>query len=318
MSASTYHPWLHRLSVLTAILALLPIVVGALVTTLGAGMAFPDWPASDGHNMFAYPWLKSAGDKFVEHGHRLAGMLIGVCSIVLALVAWRCEARRWARVLACLVLLSVIAQGLIGGFRVLADERLAAMVHGTAAALVFTLITVVTAVTGRRWFESSQRPESVDVGHLQPFVLLTPLVILAQYILGGMLRHLGLALHEHVGFAVIAGLMITITCVMAVRTRVPAVRNAAWMLLGVAAVQILLGAASWATRFGIATLGYVAVQHSTLQITARTSHTVVGMLVLAAAVNLALRVLRHQSIIRGRLTATAPASRVMTMAGGGL
>ncbi len=86
MSSPTYQPWVFRLAVLTAGVALLPIVMGGLVTTLQAGMAFPDWPSSDGHGMLSYPWLKSTGDKFLEHGHRLAGMLIGCVSIVLAIV----------------------------------------------------------------------------------------------------------------------------------------------------------------------------------------------------------------------------------------
>ena len=48
-----YQPWLHRYAALTAATALLlPILMGALVTTLDAGMAFPDYPTSDGHNMF--------------------------------------------------------------------------------------------------------------------------------------------------------------------------------------------------------------------------------------------------------------------------
>ena len=75
MNQTAFHPWLHRLAVLTAVVALLPIVMGALVTTKDAGMAFRDWPSSDGHGMLAYPWLKSAGDKFLEHGHRLGGVL---------------------------------------------------------------------------------------------------------------------------------------------------------------------------------------------------------------------------------------------------
>lgn len=110
-----YHPWLHRLAVSTAILALLPIVVGALVTTKGAGMAFPDWPTSDGHGMFAYPWLKSAGDKFLEHGHRLAGIAIGIASIVLCGALASKESRTWVKTLGGIVLAGVIVQGLLGG-----------------------------------------------------------------------------------------------------------------------------------------------------------------------------------------------------------
>ncbi len=82
MRSSRYRPLLFGLAVATAATALLPIVVGALVTSHKAGMAFADWPTSDGQGMFAYPWLKSAGDKFIEHGHRLAGILIDRLSIV--------------------------------------------------------------------------------------------------------------------------------------------------------------------------------------------------------------------------------------------
>ena len=58
-----YRPLLHWTAVVTACLSLLPISVGALVTTLDAGMAFADWPSSDGQNMLLYPWLESIRDK---------------------------------------------------------------------------------------------------------------------------------------------------------------------------------------------------------------------------------------------------------------
>ncbi len=108
MSNVSYNPWLHRLAVMTACVALLPIVFGAMVTTADAGMAFSDWPSSDGYNMLMYPWLKSAGDQFVEHGHRLAGMLIGIFSIILCGAVCRCESRTWVKVVAVLILLGVI------------------------------------------------------------------------------------------------------------------------------------------------------------------------------------------------------------------
>src|SRR5580700_9325361 len=95
MRTDRYQPVLFWLAIATAGAALLPIVVGALVTTLDAGMAFRDWPTSDGQGMLTYPWLKSAGDKFVEHGHRLAGIVIGCVSIVFACSVWLFEPRRW-------------------------------------------------------------------------------------------------------------------------------------------------------------------------------------------------------------------------------
>src|SRR5258708_8649256 len=100
MSSNPATPWLHRLAVLTVSLALLPILMGALVTTKDAGMAFPDWPNSDGHNMLLYPWLKSAGERFLEHGHRLGGVFIGLVSIGLAGTAPRQEPPLLGRLLA--------------------------------------------------------------------------------------------------------------------------------------------------------------------------------------------------------------------------
>ena len=67
---------------------MLPITIGALVTTMNWGMAFLDLPFSDGLNMLLYPLLQAATHKFVEHGHRLAGMLIGRSSAAPILVAW--------------------------------------------------------------------------------------------------------------------------------------------------------------------------------------------------------------------------------------
>src|SRR5262245_45346498 len=134
MTSSEYHPWVHRVAGWTAVVALLPITVGALVTTLKAGMAFFDWPTSDGSHIFLYPFLNmmfTAFDKFIEHSHRLAGALIGLVSINLLVVVWSREPRRWVKLMAALVLLGVIVQGLLGGGRVRLDESVLALVHGS-------------------------------------------------------------------------------------------------------------------------------------------------------------------------------------------
>src|SRR5580658_1141564 len=127
MRSERYHAALFWLAIATAVTALLPIAVGSLVTTRGAGMAFPDWPTSDGQGMLSYPWLRSAGDKFIEHGHRLAGMLIGCVTIAFVAATWKLESLAWVRYCATIVLLAVIVQGILGGLRVLADDPRIAM-----------------------------------------------------------------------------------------------------------------------------------------------------------------------------------------------
>lgn len=294
--------WLHRYAVLTAAVALLPIGMGALVTTLGAGMAFLDWPTSDGQNMFLYPWLsdfRAYPDKFVEHGHRLAGSLIGLFSI--GLMAWtlRMESRTWVRRLAIGILCAVIGQGLLGGFRVIADAQTAALVHGLCASLIFSTIGLFALVTSRQWVEvgdsSRNKPTEISSG-LMRLAVLTPLAMLGQSAVGGFIRHFGSALHEHLGGAfLVTGLCIT-TVVACWRTRQTWLRSAAVGLIVVLLVQLSLGAGAWVTRFGYPPIGYVAVQQAPEQIVIRSLHTVAAMFALLASVQLTARVLRLRRV----------------------
>lgn len=84
---SGYDAWLHRFSLLTALTTLGLVGMGGLVTSIGVGMAVPDWPTSYGYNMFALPintWF--TGGIFHEHTHRLWASLVGV--MVVALTRW--------------------------------------------------------------------------------------------------------------------------------------------------------------------------------------------------------------------------------------
>jgi len=298
MRSPGYRPILHRLALLTAATALLPIVVGALVTTLDAGMAFRDWPTSDGYTLFAYPWLRSASDKFVEHGHRLAGIVIGCVSIVFAACTWILESRRWVRWCGVGVLLAVVAQGLLGGGRVLADERIIALFHGAFAAAVFAFMSSVALFLSRSWFEPPAVPTGTKTLALMLLASATPLVIVLQYSFGGLVRHLGTALYEHFGMAFVVVICVVATVVAAHRTRCSWLKRPADLMGCVVLCQILLGGAAWVTKFGLPSIGYVAVQRTALQTAVRTSHTVVGMLLLMSSVVLLLRVLRVESILR--------------------
>jgi len=302
MTPQAFNRWLYRYAVLTAAVALLPIGMGALVTTLGAGMAFLDWPTSDGQNMFLYPWLsdfRAHPDKFVEHGHRLAGSLIGLFSIGLVTWTLRVESRVWVRRLAFGILFAVIGQGLLGGFRVIADAQLAALFHGVCASLIFSAIGFFTLATSRRWIEISSNQcdqASVISSSLSKLAVVTPIAMLGQSVIGGFIRHFGGGLHEHLAGAIaITGLCIA-TVVACWRSRQTWLRSAALGLVAVLVAQLSLGAGAWVTRFGFPPAGYVAVQQAPEQIAIRSLHTVVAMFALLASVQVAGRVLRLRSI----------------------
>lgn len=295
------HPWLHRYAVATPVVALVTVIAGALVTSKNAGMAFRDWPTSDGQAMLSYPWLADFArdwDKFLEHGHRLAGILIGCWSIGLAVLLGRFERRRWLKAAGAGVLLAVIGQGVLGGFRVWLDQRGLAMVHALFAACVLSFMAIVATALSSNWRRAPELFLTAEVGLVKPLALLTLALLGFQYVLGGLIRHGGQGLYEHLTVGLAALAFILLNTVAAHRAGVTWIRRSGWLLLGVALLQVALGAAAWVYKYGFAPTGYVAVADSIGQVATRTAHTVVGILVLMTASVHATRVLRVDAVSR--------------------
>ena len=319
MISSTYNPWLHRFAVSTVCVAMITLVMGALVTSKNAGMAFRDWPTSDGQNMLTYPWLRDFAanwDKFLEHGHRLAGVLIGLWSIALAGLVYRFESRRWLKLAALGVLGGVVLQGVLGGFRVWFDERGLAMLHGAFAACVFSLMAVVATALGPRWNAAADRSQEPPDSTVKLLALMTVGLLAVQYLLGGMIRHQGTGLHEHLALGVVALLTVVLNTIVAHGSGTAWIKRSGWTLLAIVLVQIVLGGAAWVTKFGFGATGYVAVADSIQQITFRTAHTVVGIVVFMTAVVHAARVWRVAHLQQPRSVPTASPSMPLSPAGG--
>lgn len=280
------HPLVRRLAVVVCGVALLPIAMGALVTTLKAGMAFADWPSSDGQNMLLYPWLKdlSNPDKFTEHGHRLAGVLIGLVSMALVVVTWRVEPRPWVRRFSAVILAAVIGQGLLGGARVLLDRQVLAMLHSVTAAMFFSLCLIFLLTTGRTWQRlAAERDSRIGPGGLA-IVLAFPIVVLGQYLLGGAFRHLHTMLDEHIAGAVLVTIVGAAAVVTLGRSESRTLRRSAGLIATALLIQLVLGLCAYFTRLGLPSLGFVATSESTSQVIACSLHTVGGIVLLGSAV----------------------------------
>src|SRR3954470_984375 len=192
MQNRLYSPTLHRIALATAIATFPLIFMGGLVTSHGAGMSVPDWPNSYGYNMFLFPASQWRGGILYEHTHRLMGTVVGMLSILLTVVAWRTEPRRWARWLATGVLGAVIFQGVLGGLRVVLVKLDLAIVHACVAQAFFCLAALVTVVTSRWWMEPQDRALPRDVVHGEQLIracLLAFVAIYAQLIVGATMRH---------------------------------------------------------------------------------------------------------------------------------
>src|SRR5581483_12442942 len=92
-----------------------------------AALAVPDWPTTFGYNMFLYPWSQMVGGIFYEHSHRLLGSLVGLLTLALAAALWREGGR--LRALGLVMVGAVIAQGVLGGLRVVLLKETLAIVR---------------------------------------------------------------------------------------------------------------------------------------------------------------------------------------------
>lgn len=288
---------IHTLAVITAIVSLAPIGLGSLVTTLGAGMAFLDWPTSDGDNMLLYNFLLDLREgrtgRFVEHSHRLGGILIGLSSIGLCLTAWMLNSSRAVRVACSLVLVSVVVQGLIGGLRVLMNETAVAFAHSVFGCCVFVALWLVASMTSPGWSLSSVSAVEPRVSGLTAGLAVAfPAVCIVQYVMGGFIRHLGAMLHSHLGGACLVLLGATLVVMTGLRSESRNVRVRSWFVGLAVVTQIGIGLFTWVAKFGFPPAGWVAVQHSLPQIISRSMHTVVGMVVVATACSWAITVIR--------------------------
>lgn len=252
--------WPHRWAVLLAC-ATFPLVWwGGFVTATGSGMAFRDWLTSDGVLMPFYPWFSAAKDKFIEHGHRVLAQVAGLLTIALVVVCWRCESRPWVRNFSLALLGGVLVQGVLGGLRVVLDERVLALVHGCVGPLFFVATVVMAAVTSERW-ANTQHDARPAVSKLFRVAVLTAALAYLQLVLGAIVRHsphmLGanagnifkVAVYFHIlmAFAVTAHvLMLTVRC-----WRTQVTRGVGLGLAGLIVAQLLLGASSWIVKYGM-------------------------------------------------------------------
>jgi heme a synthase len=191
------NPWLYRFAVLTACVTFLLIGLGGLVTSHGAGMSVPDWPNTYGYNMFAFPISKWVGGIFYEHTHRLLASAVGLLTTVLAVCLWLADPRKWMHWLGMAAFLGVIAQGILGGLRVILHMDSLGVFHATIAQLFFILICAIALFTSRFWKElAAQKKDFFIPRSLRTLVLVTTILIFAQLIIAATMRH------QHAGLAI--------------------------------------------------------------------------------------------------------------------
>lgn len=307
-TTSTYSVWPHRLAVVL-LCATFPLLwVGGLVTTYRAGMAVPDWPTTYGYNPLAYPlrtWLSGPWDIFIEHAHRLLAGVINILAVALALVLWYAERRLWVRRLGYLAVAGVVVQDVLGGLRVVLDQRLLAQIHACVGPAFFTLAGLLAVTTSGAWQTATGLPH-VRWAKVRGLALLTALLAYAQIVLGSQVRHMPVdatpsafraAVWFHLlGAALVAGHSFGLCWRMhRQHAAQPRLWRAGDWLAALVAIQLLLGVGTWLVNYGWpsflprpeAAERLTVVRGSTGQVLLSTAHVACGALIVVLAAALA-------------------------------
>lgn len=324
---ATFFNWTHLIACLLVAVTAVLLSFGALVTTYEAAMAVPDWPATYGHNMFLFPlaeWLHGPWDLFLEHGHRLLGALAGIITLLLAGVAWRSATRPAVRWLAVAAVALVVVQGVLGGARVLLDDKTVAKVHACTGPLFFAVAVAVAALSRRT---------SPDHGPATRVPVALLVASYLQLVAGAQLRHLDATVEPStfqllVGLHIVGAVAVTVLAAVAAATvgaggstsarRSTSAGRWAKGIVIVVGLQLLLGAAAWVANWGMPSGLLPESWQLTEPLRARsgwnavvvTGHVVLGMMILGASVVLTIEVgALGRSVTRRGAADTAAAGR---------
>ncbi len=279
--------WLHRFTVLLAVLTLFLVVAGASVTSNEAGLSVPDWPLSYGKVM-----PEMTGGVFYEHGHRMVGATVGFLTIILAVWLTMSDGRRWMRRLGWAALAAVVVQGVLGGLTVIfLLPKAISVSHACLAQLFFSLTVAIALFTSRSWQAGPEMVEDSGTPSMRTLAVITPIALLAQVALGAAYRHRALGVAPHVvGALVVTG--IVLMAAMFALQQFPqhsGLRKASLTMAVVALVQVFLGIAAYMSR--IYTSG--SVQSVWAMVLFTVLHVAVGSLTMASSVVFAIQVRRN-------------------------
>jgi|GEM_PF-6384276 len=240
-----------RLAIVMLCVTTTTILWGALTTSTGSGMAYADWPLSDGQFMPESSYTQIP--HFLEHFHRLLASSAGLIALSLWLwLAFGVRADRRATRTAFLGGCLVLTQGVIGGTGVLKGlPAVTSVTHGTVAQLILAVFGWLTYQLSSR-YRMTEVASDVAPGTGRKLLIFALVVVVLQTLVGAVARHTNNshALWTHVGNAFIVFIVMTIATAFALgklgNTR--GIKGLAKTIVGLLILQIVLGFVALAIR----------------------------------------------------------------------
>ena len=285
------------------VLTLTLISWGGVVTTMEAGLAVPDWPSSFGSfdpvatgysdpaNPDARWWHVPA--ILAEHGHRLLGAVVGLWVIGLVLWTWIADPRKWMRYLALAALGLIVAQGILGGLRVIWESLDLAVVHAMGAQLVFSSAAALTLFTSGDWLTRFPPGSIGALTVVQPDItlrkltILTTAAVLVQILFGALLRHPGAGVDLTFILVHVTGSVVALTLILVTAAHIrnhcasnQLLSRGASVMIAMLIAQMLLGV------FALIVILYDSLQvsRSLAQMVLSSAHLAVGAVLMATVV----------------------------------
>ena len=163
------------------------IYMGAMTVSTRSGMAFPDWPTSDGVLWPSWNYFMSQTDRFYEHVHRLFGEFVGFLAIMTLMFSRHFERERNFK-LALLIFIMVCIQGGLGGLTVAKNTLwLTTVLHGVFAQLCLAAMCYLVLKNTKLYNEKI--PEEGFEPKLKGLAKFTLGAVVIQLLLGAVFRN---------------------------------------------------------------------------------------------------------------------------------
>jgi len=271
----------HRLAQVTAAVAFLLIIAGALVTSTGSSLAIPDWPLAYGHLI---PPMHG-GIPF-EWGHRVMAGIVTLLTFFLAGLIWRVEKRGRVKLLAAAAAGGIVVQAIFGGMTVLL--RLPpelSIAHACLGPIVFCLLVSLAQTTSVWYADPATVIATPSSAAFKKTGWIFAGVVFLQILWGAIIRHMGQAVGLHILWAfVVLGVTVFVLVKSYRPVKIPQLSRPALLLVHLVPLQFILGFISLKILFSSTfNPGFGAAAALTA------AHVAVGDLILATTVIWLLR-----------------------------